>query len=600
MRVLILTQWYPPEPMKLLSDMAESLVAMGHEVTVLTGLPNWPTGKIYPGYRRCLVRRETANGVRIIRIPLYPDHSVNPFKRAANFLSFAFSAAVLGPFLVPRADVMHVVHPPVTVGFPAWILSRLRGFPFTMEIQDMWPENLRSTGMLRNEPALSLIGTLARWVYSKAAFVRVISPGFRLNLLRKGVPDEKIRVISNWVDTDYYRPTAKLPDLLDRFGMRERFNVLYAGTIGLAQGLEVVLNAAARLQVSSPDSQFLLAGDGVEYGRLRAEAITRRLTNVRFLGRLPGDLMPALYACADVLMLHLRADPLFAITVPHKVFTYLASAKPILFGGEGDCAALVTESRAGLVFPPGNAEALASSVVKLHAMSPEAREEMGNNGRLPACRSYSRAYLVRDLFQSMEAAANWRPRKGTALSIPSSNGHERVLFFKGRPESAPTPPLLPAGYEALFWRPSLTRICPPGQGFNPFAVWWLFHILRVFRNREFGVFLIRHASQWVHCSVVTPRYFRFPFMHAGDLQVGDVWTAENERGRGLASFALLSILSADSDRQRPYWHLVDEDNRASIRVAERANFRRTAVGRRTSRFGVRFLGAYLIRERLHE
>src|ERR1035437_2762434 len=123
MKILLLSQWYPPEPMKLLSDMTESLAAMGHEVTVLTGFPNWPTGKIYPGYRQRLVQRETVNGVRIIRIPLYPDHSGNPFKRAANFLSFALSATLLGPLLVPQVDVMHVIHPPITVGFPAWIRS---------------------------------------------------------------------------------------------------------------------------------------------------------------------------------------------------------------------------------------------------------------------------------------------------------------------------------------------------------------------------------------------------------------------------------------------------------------------------------------------
>jgi glycosyltransferase involved in cell wall biosynthesis len=406
MKILLLSQWYPPEPMKLLSDMTETLVAMGHEVTVLTGFPNWPTGKIYPGYRQRLVQRETINGVRIIRLPLYPDHSGNPFKRAANFLSFALSSTVLGPFLAPRVDIMHVILPPITVGLPAWILSRLRGFPFTIEIQDMWPENLRSTGMLRNESALRFIGTLARWVYSKAAFVRVISPGFRLNLLSKGVPDEKIRVISNWVDTEYYRPAAKSSELLDKLGMRGRFNVLYAGTIGLAQGLEVVLDAAAQLQVSSPDSQFLLAGDGVECDRLRREAASRKLINIQFLGRLPGDLMPSLYACADVLMLHLRADPLFAITVPHKVFTYLAAGKPILVGGEGDSASLVTASRSGLACPPGNPEALARAVVTLHAMSPEEREEMGNNGRRLACQSYRRAHLVKELFQSIEAAAN--------------------------------------------------------------------------------------------------------------------------------------------------------------------------------------------------
>jgi len=176
---------------------------------------------------------------------------------------------------------------------------------------------------------------------------------------------------------------------------------------------------------------------------------------------------------------------------------------------------------------------------------------------------------------------------------------ERVLFLEGRPENAPPAPLLPAGYECLFWRPSLTRIWPPGLGAAIFAIWWLLHMLQVFENRGFAEFLIRHDGDWVHRSVVTPRYFRFPFMRARDLQVGDVWTRESERGRGLASFALLSILMADRDRERPYWYVVEESNLVSIRVAERACFRRAGSGARTSRLGLRLLGAYRMGEQFH-
>jgi colanic acid biosynthesis glycosyl transferase WcaI len=405
MKILLLSQWYPPEPMKLLSDMTEGFLAMGHEVSVLTGYPNWPSGTIYPGYRQRLVQRETVNGVRVIRIPLYPDHSAVAWKRMANYFSFALSATILGPFVAPQVDVMHVIHPPITVGFAAWVISRLRRFPFTIEIQDMWPETLRSTGMLRNEFALRAVGLFARWVYSQAVLVRVISPGFRLNLLSKRVTDEKIRVVSNWVDTEYYRPAAKSLETLGRFGMLGRFNILYAGTIGLAQGLDVVLGAADLLRSSLPGVQFVLAGDGVETERLRAEAKNRRLTNVTFLGRLPGELMPSLYACADVLLLHLRTDPLFAITVPHKLFTYLSSAKPILIGGEGDAAALVTDGRAGLACKPDNPEALAAAVMTLYAMSAEEREAMGRNGRCMACQSYGRAQLVTAVSRLIQTAA---------------------------------------------------------------------------------------------------------------------------------------------------------------------------------------------------
>ena len=177
---------------------------------------------------------------------------------------------------------------------------------------------------------------------------------------------------------------------------------------------------------------------------------------------------------------------------------------------------------------------------------------------------------------------------------------KRVVFYKGKPDSAPEPPLLPDGYESLFWRPSLTAICPPGFGFYPFLVWWLLHVLHVFQNREYGVFVIRRDNKWVHRSVVTPRFYRFPFMNSRDLQVGDVWTAEHERGNSLASFALLSILRDEPIRNRTYWYLVDEDNTASIRIAERANFGTAAIGTRTAPCGVRFFGKYQIREQLHD
>ncbi len=404
MKILLLTQWYPPEPMKLLSDMTESLVSMGHEVTVLTGFPNWPSGKIYPGYRQRLVQRENVNGVNIIRIPLYPDHSSNPVKRAANFLSFALSATILGPFLVPRVDVMHVIHPPITVGLPAWILSRILNIPFTLEINDMWPENLRSTGMVRNESALRLVGSLARWVYKRAKMIRVVSPGFRLNLLEKGVPERKIAVISHWVDTEFYRPLPPDPIVQKQLGMTDRFNILYAGTIGLAQGMEAVL-AAAELLKSHDRIQFVLAGDGVEQSRLAAESRRRGLNNVKFLGGLPGSQMPSLYGSADALLLHLKDDPLYEITIPHKLFTYLAAGKPVIAGVRGDAADIVRSSDSGIVCAPGNHAELASAALRLYEMESVDRDRLGKNGLQVATDLFSRERMMLDLSRILEVAA---------------------------------------------------------------------------------------------------------------------------------------------------------------------------------------------------
>lgn len=392
MRILILSQWYPPEPMKLLSDMAETLKAKGHDVVVLTGFPNWPEGKLYPGYKIRLWQKETIGGVPIVRIPLYPDHSRSKIRRIANYLSFVISASLLGFFLIRRPDIIHAIQPPTTC-FPAWFLSRLWRVPFTYEIQDMWPETLQATGMVNDERILTAVSRFCNWAYARAAAVRVISPGFRQNLIEKRVPSEKIHLISNWVDTDFYKPRPPDTSLSERFGFKGRFNILYAGTIGLAQGIETVL-AAAELLKDLPNIQFVFAGDGLALLSLQAYAASRNNKNVNFLGRQPMALMPDLYALADILLVHLKDDPLFRITIPHKTLTYLAAGKPILAAVEGDVAEIINSNHAGLTCPPGNPEALADKVRMFYNMTLDVREKIGENGRKTACNLYGRKQLV--------------------------------------------------------------------------------------------------------------------------------------------------------------------------------------------------------------
>ena len=404
MRILILTQWYLPEPQELLSELAETLQKLGHEVTVLTGYPNWPAGKLYPGYRLRLYQREDINGVPIIRVPLYPNHSLSSVKRIANFLSFSVSLTVLGPWLMPPVDVIHVVHPPLTMGWAAWILSRYHRIPFTYEILDMWPETLRATGMLNNEQALKLIGRFAKWVYSRAAAIRVISPGFRDNLIDKGVSSEKIHVISNWVDTNFFRPVESDVVMAKKLGLAGRFNVMYAGTIGLAQGLDTVLDAAILLR-DIPKVQFVLVGDGADCQRLQVMAAERQIHNILFLGRHPATEMPRLYALADVLFLHLKDDPLFRITIPHKIFTYLASGLPILAAIEGDASEVVCGAQAGVVCKPGDPKGIADAVRKLYLLSPAERTSLGMNGRRAAVELYTRENLVAQIEQMIIGVA---------------------------------------------------------------------------------------------------------------------------------------------------------------------------------------------------
>jgi colanic acid biosynthesis glycosyl transferase WcaI len=391
MRILILTQWYAPEPVELPQELARTLTTLGHRVEVLTGFPNYPSGRLYPDYKLRIRQRETVAGVPVIRVPLYPNHSRSGLLRAVNYLTFALSASCLGLWRIPKPDVIFVYHPPLTIGIPAVVLSRRWRVPFVYQIQDMWPETLSATGMLNNKTALRWIGALAHLIYRQASALCVISPGFRRNLLSKGVPDEKIHIIPNWAETETDAPEDPDPRQAQNLGLAGRFNVMFAGNIGEAQGLETVLSAAQRLG-NLPDVQFVFVGDGVALPRLRDQA--QNLQNVRFLGRYPAESMPALYALADVLLVHLRDEPLFRITIPHKILSYMASGKPILAAVTGDAASVVTEARAGLTCAPQDAQAMADAVKQLYRMDPATRREYGDHGLAAARTTYNRDHLV--------------------------------------------------------------------------------------------------------------------------------------------------------------------------------------------------------------
>ena len=393
MRILILSQWYMPEPALLLQELAQTLLARGHEVTVLTGFPNYPSGKLYPGYHLRLFQRETLNGVPVARVPLYCNHSHSGVMRVINYASFALSAAALGPWVVEKPDIIFVYHPPLTIGIPAFVLGRLWRIPFVYQIQDMWPETLSATDMVSKAWVLETVGAFARWVYARAAAICVISPGFRQNLIDKSVPSARIYLTPNWIDPETYPIVEPDPELARELGLADHFNVMFAGNLGEAQGLDKVLEAA-RLCQDTPQVQFVFVGSGVAESRLKEIARQQELTNVLFLGRYPVERMPALYALADVLLIHLKDDPLFRITIPSKTYAYLASGKPILAAVAGDTAQLVTEAGAGIACVPEDPEQLVAAIRTLLTLPPQKLVEMGQRGRRAAETVYSRERAV--------------------------------------------------------------------------------------------------------------------------------------------------------------------------------------------------------------
>ena len=378
-RVLLLTQWFDPEPTFKGLVFAKELVRQGFEVEVVTGFPNYPGGKVYPGYRIKTLQRELIDGVHVTRVPLYPNHDQSAIKRVLNYASFAASALVYGLFVAKRADVIYAYHPPLTVGITASLIRLVRRIPVVYDIQDMWPDTLRATGMLNNPRALGVVAAVCRWVYRRVDHIAVLSPGFKRLLVQRGVPEAKVDVIYNWADeAALAAPTGQLPAA---FPGPDRFRIVFAGNMGKAQALGAVLDAAAVLQERGSRVCFVMLGGGVEVGPLKAQAAQRQLGNVIFLPAVPMAEVGAYLNAAEALLVHLRKDPLFEITIPSKTQAYMAVGKPLLMAVNGDAADLVRQSGGGVVAESENAEALAASAQALADLAPAELHAMGQKAQ---------------------------------------------------------------------------------------------------------------------------------------------------------------------------------------------------------------------------
>jgi colanic acid biosynthesis glycosyl transferase WcaI len=381
MRILFLTQWFEPEPTFKGLLFARELTARGHDVEVLTGFPNYPGGHVYPGYRIRPWVREQIDGISILRVALYPSHDKSAFGRVLNYTSFAISAAVIGTALIRKPDVVYVYHPPATIGFAAMVIGLFRKVPFLYDIQDLWPDTVTLSGMISSPAAFTLLDKWCRLVYRRARHIVVLSPGFKQRLVQRGVPPDKIDVIYNWCDENTIRPTELAPGIASMLGLSDCFNVMFAGTMGVGQALDAVLEAAALCHHTLPKVRFVFVGGGVDRSRLEQKARDLGLNNVRFLPRQPMSAMGAVLKLADVLLVHLQDHSLFNITIPSKTQAYMASGKPVLMAVRGDAAQLIIQSGGGLVCEPENSRSIADTVARFAAMSPEQLRSMGEAGK---------------------------------------------------------------------------------------------------------------------------------------------------------------------------------------------------------------------------
>jgi colanic acid biosynthesis glycosyl transferase WcaI len=387
MRVIVLSQYYFPEPVEKVHDLARGLVRLGHEVQVITGFPCYPDGKVYPGYRQSLSFMEKMDGVEITRLPQFPDHSRSFFRRSIYYLSFAFGASFFGLLKALNADVMLVYQAALPIGLSAWAISKTRRIPFVLDVVDLWPESVVVSGMLKSRIVIGFLRRVAAFVYRSSRHISVVTEGFKKNLVALGIPDKKITVIHNWMPADTYRKVAPNQEQAQKEGLAGRFNVMYAGNMGPAQNLQTVIEAADKLH-DLPQVQFVFVGGGLEYSELVALARKKRSQNVLFLGRRPPEEMSSLYVLADILLVHLKPDILTEISIPSKIFAYMASGRPVLAAVKGDAAEFVTSNRFGLAVTPSDPVKLADAVRWFFSLSPEDREKMGQN----ALRAYQEKF----------------------------------------------------------------------------------------------------------------------------------------------------------------------------------------------------------------
>lgn len=347
---------------------------------MLTGFPNYPGGRVYSGYQLRWRQQELVDPIKVTRVALYPSHDGSAVRRVVNYASFALSAAAFGVPSVSQADVAYVYHPPATIALPAMLLRVARRVPFVLDVQDLWPDTLRATGMVSSSMILNMVGKLCRQAYRSAAGIAVLSPGFKRTLVSRGVAADKIEVIHNWSNEAELEDTSSVAASTE-VSLAGRFNVVFAGTMGRAQALTSVLQAAKLVETAAPRIQFILVGGGVDVPTLRERAAAMSLSNVKFLPARPLSQASPLLHAADLLLVHLRDDPLFEITIPSKTQAYMAVGRPILMAVRGDAATLVREAGAGWCVEPENPHALAARLVELASMDEHCLKTAGERGR---------------------------------------------------------------------------------------------------------------------------------------------------------------------------------------------------------------------------
>lgn len=399
MRVLVVTQYFWPENFRV-NDLVAELTRRGHEVTVLTGVPNYPDGAVLPEFAADRAAFARYGGVAVMRVPMLTRGS-GSLRLMLNYLSFALSASIVGPWRLRGVpvDAIFVFQPsPITACLPALVAGAMKRAPVLLWVLDLWPETLSAVGAVRSPRVLALVGTLVRFIYRRCALVLGQSRSFGENIARYAGTADRFRYFPSWAEPLFdgsLEAIEPAPELGPFVG--SGFNVLFAGNIGDAQDFPTILDAAAALR-DRPDIRWLIVGDGRAAEQVRAAIGERQLSGTVFLlGRFPVERMPAFFRGADALLVTLKRDPVFAMTIPGKLQAYLAAGLPVIGALDGEGARAIEESGAGVVVPAGDGAALAARTRELADASAGTRHQMGDRGRAYCRREFDRATLMAQL-----------------------------------------------------------------------------------------------------------------------------------------------------------------------------------------------------------
>jgi glycosyltransferase involved in cell wall biosynthesis len=399
MKILFVSHYFPPEvnaPANRTHEHCRRWVQDGHEVTVITGVPNHPRGRIFPGYANRWIQEETIDGIRVLRTWMYLTPNSGFLRRVANYLLFALTAILASP-RAERPDVVVATSPQFFVGVAGAIIARLKRRPFVLEIRDLWPKSIVELGQLGPGPVLSALEALERWLYRSADGVVVNTRTFHDHITARGVASESIELVYNGIDPALFKPRPKNQGLLAKHGLENRFTVAYVGTLGLAHGLTLLVDVAERL-AARREIQFVLIGDGADREKLEAEVAKRGLDNVHMLGLQPRDAMPDWIASIDVLLVMLRDLPVFETVIPSKIFEFLAQERPVILSAKGEIRRMMEEADGALVIDPEVADQLVAAIEEIIA-NPEAASRRAAAGR----RWVDAGFLRDDLARKMSA-----------------------------------------------------------------------------------------------------------------------------------------------------------------------------------------------------